>query len=619
MSNSSSEKPKSKSVLAGFPCCCLANVKMTRFELYSVALYSFTTIFVFADQNLMSPNLSHIAEDFGFTEEERDRKLGGDIALAFFIVGVPIAFLIGFLVDKFPRVPIFAFIALVSGASSLATYYSKTYHELFICRAVTGVAVGGALPVVYSLLSDMVPVQYRSAVNSLVGAGMGFGIALGQFLAGFIGSNGDWRTPFLLVSIPSFVNTVLLVVTLVGKEPPRGGVEPATLRRKTAVTLTNERRKNGEIPALGENETPTPFTTADGGGGGGEYVAMATLNKSGSAAGSNAHHSVAADVETGGNAQVAPQPSSGGSSSSRSSNTTTTTTNNNNSSSQLVLIDNGRELETRMDEQDVVYKHKSDMKTIYHLMRNKTAFICCLQGIPGSLPWGMVSVFFNDFLSNDCGLSIEAATGVITMFGIGALIGMLFGGWYGQRLTNNPRYGTRWNVAFLSFTELLGVIPLYFLINHVDKNTPYIVAVLLAMASGGLAAVTGPNVKAILQNVTLPEQRGVAFAGLNLTDDLGKGFGPFIVAAVISSVGDRRKAFTVTMIGWLIGGVLNWCMHFTIVQDEREAINAVERKLEGGEDLLGVLGDTAVDINDNRTDLLEQMSTSPKPSATKSV
>ena len=32
-------------------------------------------------QNLMAPNLTAIAKDFGFSDEERDRKLGGEIAL----------------------------------------------------------------------------------------------------------------------------------------------------------------------------------------------------------------------------------------------------------------------------------------------------------------------------------------------------------------------------------------------------------------------------------------------------------------------------------------------------------------------------------------------------------
>jgi hypothetical protein len=52
---------------------------------WAVALFSACTILLFADQNLMSPNLTAIATDFGFSNEERDQKLGGQIALAFFV------------------------------------------------------------------------------------------------------------------------------------------------------------------------------------------------------------------------------------------------------------------------------------------------------------------------------------------------------------------------------------------------------------------------------------------------------------------------------------------------------------------------------------------------------
>lgn len=43
---------------------------------WAVALFSVTTILLFADQNLMAPNLSAIAKDFGFDEAQRDQKLG---------------------------------------------------------------------------------------------------------------------------------------------------------------------------------------------------------------------------------------------------------------------------------------------------------------------------------------------------------------------------------------------------------------------------------------------------------------------------------------------------------------------------------------------------------------
>ena len=40
-------------------------------------LLSAAVFVIFADQNLMAPNLTQIARDFGMNDEERDRKLGG--------------------------------------------------------------------------------------------------------------------------------------------------------------------------------------------------------------------------------------------------------------------------------------------------------------------------------------------------------------------------------------------------------------------------------------------------------------------------------------------------------------------------------------------------------------
>ena len=38
---------------------------------YTVGLLTLTSMFLYADQNLISPNLSAVAEDFGFDEREK--------------------------------------------------------------------------------------------------------------------------------------------------------------------------------------------------------------------------------------------------------------------------------------------------------------------------------------------------------------------------------------------------------------------------------------------------------------------------------------------------------------------------------------------------------------------
>ena len=70
---------------------------------YTLILLLLTTICLFADQNIMAPNLSQIAEEFEISDEERDARLGGDVSVAFFIVGGPVGIAAGWYTDRYPQ------------------------------------------------------------------------------------------------------------------------------------------------------------------------------------------------------------------------------------------------------------------------------------------------------------------------------------------------------------------------------------------------------------------------------------------------------------------------------------------------------------------------------------
>ena len=61
----------------------------------------------------MAPNLTAIASEFEFNDEERDRKLGGEISLAFFVVGGTASMAIALLIDKADRRKLFALTVLL--------------------------------------------------------------------------------------------------------------------------------------------------------------------------------------------------------------------------------------------------------------------------------------------------------------------------------------------------------------------------------------------------------------------------------------------------------------------------------------------------------------------------
>jgi MFS family permease len=122
---------------------------------WALGLFSITTVLLFADQNLMSPNLTTIADEFDMNDEERDRKLGGNISLAFFLLGAPASFVVGLLADTQDRSKVFGWTVFIGEMACFLTYFVRSYNQLYICRAVTGFSLGGALPVIYSILGDL--------------------------------------------------------------------------------------------------------------------------------------------------------------------------------------------------------------------------------------------------------------------------------------------------------------------------------------------------------------------------------------------------------------------------------------------------------------------------------
>lgn len=62
-----------------------------------------------------------------------------------------------------------------------------SYWWLFALRSLTGISIGGCLPLIFNLLGDLFEARHRANVLSGVLIVTGAGTAIGQSLAGFIG------------------------------------------------------------------------------------------------------------------------------------------------------------------------------------------------------------------------------------------------------------------------------------------------------------------------------------------------------------------------------------------------------------------------------------------------
>jgi predicted MFS family arabinose efflux permease len=173
----------------------------------------------------------------------------------------------------------------------------------------------------------------------------------------------------------------------------------------------------------------------------------------------------------------------------------------------------------------------------------------------------------NDYLAVNRGMTVERATFTIMIFGMGNFLGMLVGGYGGSYLYERDK---RYPALLAGFMVIVGCVPFWILLNKIDFRTSICTTVPVSLLAGLCSGVTGPIIKATLQNVTLPQTRGQAFALFNTFDDFGRGLGPVFVAILISRLGGRTTAFNVGLVGWVACGLVNLCIFFTVERDENK-------------------------------------------------
>ena len=406
----------------------------------SLVLLFLLSFFLFADQNLMGPNLTQIASDFGFNDMQRDVKLGGEISLVFWLIGGFVTLIFGYFTDIISRKKLLIIAILFGEIPCLLTGYVENYNQFFWLRALTGIGIGAIIPITYSLIGDYFPASKRSLVTGYLGLVVGLGIAGGQLLAGITGPIYGWKVCFIIVAIPNFM--ILLLYALFGTEPARGQSDKSNIK-------------------------------------------VSGIN----------------------------------------------------------------------------------LSTLKQLLSKKTNILVFLQGMAGTVPWAVFFVYLADYLAQDIGYSIQISTLVVSVIGLSAMFGGFIGGLIGNKLYNiNPKY----QPLLSAICTFIGMIPTAFLINIAPLNeTPSTIAypIILGIFSGFFITVTAPNMKAILMNVNNSSTRGSAFAIYNLADDLGRGFGPFIISFFILQFG-RQLGFNIANAIWFLCGIAILCMIKTYPADQ---------------------------------------------------
>lgn len=210
-------------------------------------------------------------------------------------------------------------------------------------------------------------------------------------------------------------------------------------------------------------------------------------------------------------------------------------------------------------------KHSLGLADFKRIASSKTNILAILQGIPGCVPWGLIFFFLVDYYEKSKGFKPSDGVLLTTVFGGVLIFGGFIGGFVGRAVYN-------WKKAalpiFCAACVLLGIIPMIYILNFQGTSMLY---PMIAAALGGIVIPqAGPNIRSILVNTNLPENRGSIFGVFNFADDLGKGLGPFVVGEILRLVGSDSLAYNLAIYCWIPCAIGWLLMAFTMEADEKK-------------------------------------------------
>ncbi len=192
-----------------------------------LAVLCFVYVLNFLDRQLLSILAKPIQDSLHVT----DSQLGliGGLYFAFFYCFIAIP--VGWLADKTNRVAVLSAACAIWSAATMACGLARTYPQLVIARMTVGFGEAGGVPPSYAIISDYFPPGRRGTALSIFNLGPPIGAALGIAFGASIAAAFSWRDAFIVLGGIGLL--AALVVILVVREPPRGGMDGQAAQEAT--------------------------------------------------------------------------------------------------------------------------------------------------------------------------------------------------------------------------------------------------------------------------------------------------------------------------------------------------------------------------------------------------
>jgi predicted MFS family arabinose efflux permease len=181
----------------------------------------------FLDRQLLSILAKPIQDDLGVTDAQLGRISGFYFALFYCLISIPI----GWLADRTNRIWVVSSACALWSAATMACGFTSNYSQLVVARMSVGVGEAGGVPPSYAIICDYFPPGRRGTALGFYNLGPPVGQALGVAFGASIAATYSWRAAFIVLGAAGIA--AALIVALLVREPPRGGLEVAAVQPST--------------------------------------------------------------------------------------------------------------------------------------------------------------------------------------------------------------------------------------------------------------------------------------------------------------------------------------------------------------------------------------------------
>lgn len=220
----------------------LDRVPLNRFHWRLLVLSGLGWMFDAMDVLMLSFLLAPIRAEFGL-----DATRVGLVASATFVGMFFGAAVAGRLADRYGRRTVFTVTLVIFSVGSALSALAPTYETLLLARLIAGLGLGGELPVVATLVSELSPRAQRGRMIVLLESFWAYGTILAGIVAITVVANYGWRWGFAVGAVPALYVAYLRRAL---PESPRFLAEKGRAPEADAVVRRVERAGGGALLTL---------------------------------------------------------------------------------------------------------------------------------------------------------------------------------------------------------------------------------------------------------------------------------------------------------------------------------------------------------------------------------